>query len=95
MSAFIQSLYTNPNINIYKKLEPIEGLGVCTYSNAEHIVDPSNAEPHSTFSFEDIMCKKQSIIQSHFSYGRHKRIDCLCQNPILNFICDRANSLQT
>lgn len=103
---YSKSLYQPKYQYLQKILEPIEGLGVYTFSNAEDIVEPSNAEPDSIFIFDDIMCEKQSIIQSYFSYGRHKRIDCfyLCQtyskvpkqlirDNLNTLICFRVDSL--
>lgn len=78
---YSKSLYQPKYQYLLKVLEPIEDLGVYTFDNGEDIVDPSNAEPDSIFIFDDILCERQSIIQSYFSYGRHRGIDCfyLCQ----------------
>lgn len=72
---YSKSLYQPKYEYLRKILSPINGLGYYTFSDANNIVEPSDAKPNSIFIFDDVMCEKQDVIRSYFSMGRHKNVD--------------------
>lgn len=73
---YSKSLYQPKYEYLRNVLTPIKGLGFYTFNNNAEIVEPCDAKPNSIFVFDDVICEKQDVIRSYFSYGRHKNIDC-------------------
>lgn len=72
---YSKSLYQPKYEYLRKILAPIKGLGYYAFSDANNIMEPSDAKPNSIFIFDDVMCEKQDVIRSYFCMGRHKNID--------------------
>lgn len=62
-------------------LAPLKYIGYYEYENSNDIIHPRDVKDFSVIVFDDVICSEQSPIREHFSYGRHKKIDCfyLCQ----------------
>ena len=72
---YSKSLYQPKYEYLQKVFTPIKGLGYYTFSDANSILEPSDAKPNSIFIFDDVMCEKQDVIRSYFSMGRHNYVD--------------------
>lgn len=80
--VYSKSLYQPKYQFLRDVLNGIKGIGYYQYSDSEDVIDPSEAKSDSVFIFDDISTDRhQQIIQSYFSFGRHRDVDAfyLCQ----------------
>lgn len=59
-------------------LDKLDVINFYKFSNCDELIDPSEAEKHSIFIFDDlIFSKNQSAIQKFFCAGRHFSVDVI------------------
>lgn len=73
--VFSKSLYQPKYVQLQKNISSIAGMGYFPFSNADDVISPNDALPHSIMIFDDVATQKQSSIRDYFSMGRHCSID--------------------
>lgn len=78
---FSKSLHQPKYRFLTKILQPINNLGLFTFSNNTDVPPPNEIKPNSIMIFDDVSCGNQNNIRAYFSMGRHHFIDSfyLCQ----------------